>query len=802
MGTRLRARWSFRYARALPALLLSLLGVLLLPPLAQGAAPDTSYKVLYAFPLSPPPQPPPDLPPAPVTPSGLLMGADGNFYGTTSLGGANDLGGVFKLTPTGTLTTLYSFTGQTDGVYPAPSAGLIRGSDGNFYGTTSNGGGSDDLGTVFKLTPTGTLTTLHAFTVAKADGAYPAAGLVQDPTGNLYGTTSEKGGPGFGTVFKLTQDGTFTTLHSFTGTDGENPLGGLVRDPGGNLYGTTSSGGTHTYGTVFKLTPSGSTFTLTTLHAFTGTTGQGANPQGTLLRDPGGTLYGTTYGGASNRGTVFSLVPTADPNAYTFSPLHEFSGTDGANPAAGLLLGADGNLYGTTLGDCTYGDVTCTSTSAGKHGTVFRLAPDGSAFTTLHTFGGAEGANPQTPLIQDPDGHFYGTTSQGGGAGSGGVAFVLRVGNALTVTLPGPGTGTVSSVPAGISCPGTCTEVFPVTSTVTLTATPDASFAVTWSGDCTPTGNSCTVVDMSAPPRTVTATFTPQSLELSVSKAGTGAGTVTSSPAGITCGGTCTVSFAYGTAVTLTPAPAAGCTFTGWSGDADCSDGVVTLTGTRTCTATFADPTLPVVTHTPVTSWKENTAIPITATITDNMVVQGATLYYRTKGVGSFSSLPMTPGATYSRSIPAGVVVRPAGVEYYLEAADAAGNVRRLPSASGTYGVVVGTSSFIDDPLGAGTSVIKAVHFTELLTAINAVRTKAPYNLPAFTWTGTAPAASGAVRASHLADLRTALTAPALNAAYKGKYGKDITFGEAITAGVVIKASHLSELRMYVRALE
>jgi hypothetical protein len=191
-----------------------------------------------------------------------------------------------------------------------------------------------------------------------------------------------------------------------------------------------------------------------------------------------------------------------------------------------------------------------------------------------------------------------------------------------------------------------------------------------------------------------------------------------------------------------------------------------------------------------VTSWKENTAIPITATITDNLGVQGATLYYRTKGVGAFSSLPMTPGTFYSRSIPAGVVVRPAGVEYYLEAADAAGNVRRLPSGSGTYPVVVGTSSFTDDPLVAGTTAIKAAHFTELRTAIAA--------LTPFTWVEPTPTPGGIVRAAVLTELRTALTAAY---AAKGKPAPKYT-DPSPTAGVVIKALHLNELRALVRALE
>ncbi|HSB68293.1 MAG TPA: choice-of-anchor tandem repeat GloVer-containing protein [Candidatus Methylomirabilis sp.] len=792
MSTLLRARWSPRSARALPVLLLALLWALLLPGLAQGA---TSYQVLHPFPLSPQPQP------LPVTPSGLLLGADGNFYGTIYFGGANDRGAVFQMTPTGAFSLFYSFPAAgADGANPPPSAGLIQDGAGSFYGMTYYGG-LDDLGTIFKLPVTGTPTgtpTLHAFTIVGAGGAYPAAGLLRDAAGNLYGTTSEKGTQGYGTVFKLTwNEGagtfTFTPLYSFNGSDGENPLGGLVRDLAGNLYGTTSSGGTSTSGTIFKLTPTGS---LSTLHPFSGKP-DGANPQGNLLLDAGGNiLYGTTYagGGTPELGTVFRLSDIAGTPTLTI--LHEFTGTDGAYPSAGLLLGSDGNLYGTTFGSCTYGD-TCTS----GYGTVFRLAPDGSAFTTLHVFDGVKGANPQTPVIQGSDGHFYGTTSRGGST-TGGVAFVLRVGNALTVSIEPAGTGTVTSDPPGINCPGTCTEVFAPTLSVTLTATPAADAIFTgWSEPCTDT-DPCIVAMTEA--RSVTATFAPQNLELRVNKAGPGAGTVTSTPAGLSCvGNACSGTFAYNTIVTLTATPATGSTFTGWDGDSDCSDGRVTMTvNPTTCTATFQDPTFPEVTHTPVTSWKENTALPITATITDNIAVQGATLFYRTAGAGTFSSLPMTgTGPTYSRSIPAGTVVRPAGVEYYLEASDAAGNVRRRPSAPGTYQVVVGTSTFTDDPLGAGATTIKVIHFTELLTAINAVRTKAPYNLTAFVWTGTAPAAGGAVRASHLADLRTALD-QAYAAAVPPKTHAPYTDPTLTTGGTTIKAIHLNELRTFERALE
>ena len=792
MGTLRRARTSPHQARVLPALLLAVLWTLCLPGLAQAAL-ATAYKVLHSFPL-----PASQLP---VTPSGLLQAADGSFYGTTYYGGAANLGSVFMLAPPGSLTTFYSFTGQTDGIYPYPSACLIQDSEGNFYGTTWMGGDSD-LGTVFSLTPTGSPATLHGF--SGTDGQYPQASLIRDAVGTLYGTTTEGGGPGYGTVFTLTPAGSFTTLHLFSGTDGAHPAAGLIRDSVGNLYGTTANGGASDQGTVFKLTPTG---TLSTLHTFSGKP-DGANPQGNLILDAGGaTLYGTTYsGGASDLGTVFKLTLTGTP---TLTILHEFTGTDGASPSAGLLQGAEGNLYGTTFGSCTYGDTACTS----GYGTVFRLATDGSAFTTLHTFDGAKGANPQTPLIQGSDGHFHGTTSRGGST-TGGVVFVLRVGNPLTVTLTGTGTGTVTSTPAGISCPGTCTEVFPVTASVTLTATAATGSTFTgWTGaGCTGT-DPCTVSMTEA--RSVTATFTLQNFALTVTKAGTGAGNVISTVPGgaITCGATCSASFNYGTSVLLTASAAVGSTFTGWSGNGINCPGTgacsLTMDQARSVTANFDDTTPPTVTHTPLTSWAVPTpptptqSIPITATITDNIAVQEATLYCRTTGASTYTAVTLTaPGPTFNWTIPAGAVTK-TGIDYYLKAQDKKGNPQILPSTAPgkPYSVVVGTTVFTDDPLGVGKTAVRAVHFTELRTAINALRT-AKYSLPAFVWSTPGPAAGGTVRALHLTELRTALTATALNAAYKAKFGKEITFSEPVTAGVAIKASHLSELRMYVRGLE
>jgi uncharacterized repeat protein (TIGR03803 family) len=234
----------------------------------------------------------------------LMQASDGNFYGTTYGGGTSNVGTVFKITAGGSLTILHSFTGTPDG--GNLQAGLVQGSDGSLYGTAV-GGGTNGEGTVFKITTSGTLTTLHSFAIT--DGAAPSGTLVKASDGNFYGTTYEGGASNAGTVFKMTPSGTLTTLYSFCSqlscADGRVPYAGLVQASDGNFYGTTYEGGGATdYGTVFAITPSG---TLTTLHIFTGA--DGAYPYAGLIQTANGNFYGATKaGGTNNAGTVFSLV--------------------------------------------------------------------------------------------------------------------------------------------------------------------------------------------------------------------------------------------------------------------------------------------------------------------------------------------------------------------------------------------------------------------------------------------------------------------------------------------------------------
>ncbi|MGH6878073.1 MAG: choice-of-anchor tandem repeat GloVer-containing protein [Rhizomicrobium sp.] len=271
--------------------------------------------------------------------AGLIADDAGNFHGTTTAGGADASGTVFELAAGGTETTLYTFTGGSDGGDPV--GGLLADAAGNLYGTTELGG-ADSAGAVFMLAPDGTETVLYPFTGA-ADGAYPLAGLIADSAGNLYGTTSRGGADDWGTVFKVAPDGTETVLYSFTDKgDGGFPAAGLIADKAGNFYGTTKGGGKSGIGTVFELAPDG---TETVLHSFDRKTGDGAYPWAGVIADKAGNLYGTTAGGgAGNDGIVFEIASDG-----TETVLHAFTGgRDGAYPLGGVVADKKGNLFGTT----------------------------------------------------------------------------------------------------------------------------------------------------------------------------------------------------------------------------------------------------------------------------------------------------------------------------------------------------------------------------------------------------------------------------------------------------------------------
>jgi uncharacterized repeat protein (TIGR03803 family) len=249
---------------------------------------------------------------------------------------------------------LYRFAnGGADGANPG-SGDLIFDQAGNIYGTTTFGG--KGYGVVYELTPSGTESVLYAF--SGSDGYYPDAGVIFDNAGNLYGTTEDGGLNMLGTVFELTYSIGFGWAESFlysfqNGNDGNQPSAGLIFDPSGNLYGTTSNGGSGGGGTVFELTPSGGGWTYSLLYSFTG--GNQCGPEGTLVMDGAGNLYGTTQcDGAHNKGSVFKLTPSA--NGWTYTSLHDFTGgSDGGYPLCNVVFDANGSLYGTTYGGGTQG---------------------------------------------------------------------------------------------------------------------------------------------------------------------------------------------------------------------------------------------------------------------------------------------------------------------------------------------------------------------------------------------------------------------------------------------------------------
>jgi uncharacterized repeat protein (TIGR03803 family) len=333
--------------------------------------------------------------------SSLLQGTDGNFYGTTYNGGFNNHGTIFRITSGGALTLLHSF-GNADGA--RPWSGLIQGSDGNFYGTTSLGGVGG--GTVFQMNPSGFITTLHKFG-GTGSGTIPYGGLVQGTDGAFYGTTSSGGANGFGTIFKVASDGTFTSLHDFTGADGANPYATLIQGTDGNFYGTTLTGGASNSGTVFQATPDG---TVTTLYSFSGS--DGLKPYSSVVQGSDGNFYGTTsQGGSNNNGTVFQLTA-----AGVLTTLHSFcspsSCSDGSIPYAGLVQAPDGSFFGAASGG-----------GQNSAGTIFKITSAG-VFTTLHPFTGIDGRTPYSNLIIASNGELYGTTYNGG-SGSLGVVFAV-----------------------------------------------------------------------------------------------------------------------------------------------------------------------------------------------------------------------------------------------------------------------------------------------------------------------------------------------------------------------------------------
>jgi len=366
--------------------------------------------------------------------AGLTMDRAGNLYGTTPLGGfagsqscPAGCGTVYRLSRTSngwTITILHAFGGpRSDGA--DPFSRVIFGRDGALYGTTYSGG-TGPRGTVFRLSPPAKSCgnvpcpweeSHYSFPADYLSGAGPIAEVAFDAQGDLYGTT-DVGGPNYcrnvpnscGVLYKLTtpiQEWNQSVIWDFEESSGNSPYGGITFDASGNIFGVTTVGGSADLGTFYEMTESAGSWTHTVLYNFTGQS-DGAAPDGNLLEDAEGNLYGTAAaGGSGGGGTVFEFSPSG--SGWNFSVLHSFSGTEG--PVAGLTMDANGNLYGTTLHDGSFG-----------YGNVFRLTKSNGYwnYVSLHDFsGGADGWASYSTVLIDAAGNLYGTAALGGAIGGG-----------------------------------------------------------------------------------------------------------------------------------------------------------------------------------------------------------------------------------------------------------------------------------------------------------------------------------------------------------------------------------------------
>jgi uncharacterized repeat protein (TIGR03803 family) len=349
-------------------------------------------------------------------PGRIAQGRDGNLYSTMPGGGNPNLGTIFNIAPGGVFNKIYNFAGS-DGY--GPFSGLTLGTDGNFYGATYNDGGNG-YGTLFKITPGGTLTTLHNFTAAEEGGAYGTP--VASKTGTYYGVTY------YGKAYSITPSGTFKLLPNPIDSSSFAPL---ILGSDGNFYGTTITGGTNGRGSVFRMSTSGA---ITTIYSFDYT--HGSEPYGPVVQGSDGYLYGTTAAGGSmahSTGVVFKLSTKG-----VITVLHEFdntSMTDGYQPLSGLVAATDGNFYGATSSGA-YGGAT-------QYGVLFKITKTGT-YTVLHNFDSTHGAQPISELFQSTNGVIYGETQSG--ASGGGVFYSWNAGIAAFVSLVGFPAGSAGTV--------------------------------------------------------------------------------------------------------------------------------------------------------------------------------------------------------------------------------------------------------------------------------------------------------------------------------------------------------------------
>jgi uncharacterized repeat protein (TIGR03803 family) len=344
--------------------------------------------------------------------SGLTLDSAGNVYGTTEYGGSGNFncsgcGVVFKVSGDGTETVLHSFTGKLDGAIPLFGT-LFRDPAGNLYGTTSTGGANGG-GTVFRLGLNGKQVSI-AFPNGTGAG-FSAAGLTPDGAGNAYGTTQYRGtgcAPfGCGTVYKVSHSGKITIVYSFQGgTDGANPIADLVRDSAGNLYGTTLDGGAGSAGTVFKIDSTGKE---SVLYAFMGGT-DGGLPHSGLLRDSAGNLYGTTSSGGVNFGGTIFKIDSAGNHTILYNFCSQ-SCLDGQTPMGNLARDSAGNIYGATQsGGNAYAGVVFELGTNGVETVLYNFCNVGNC---------SDGDEPLSGVTRDSQGNLYGTTFYGGSIGYG-----------------------------------------------------------------------------------------------------------------------------------------------------------------------------------------------------------------------------------------------------------------------------------------------------------------------------------------------------------------------------------------------
>jgi uncharacterized repeat protein (TIGR03803 family) len=379
----------------------SCLGILLT---ACGIAPSQTVTILHSFFVADGT--------APL--DGLVLAEDGNFYGTTFEGGIGS-GVIFRISPTGVFTNLHTFLDTPDGSSPATA--LTRGRDGFLYGTCQ-GGGLDGNGTVFRISLSGEYTNLYSFG-PPPDGNGPAGRLALGSDALIYGTTTGGGFYNRGTIFRISPGGCYSTLYSFGSitNDGDFPLSLMLANDG-RFYGTTLDGGTSNLGTIFRISPGGS---YTLLHSFGTVTNDGNTAAWPLTIGPDGWLYGCAeMGGIDQLGTLFRVSTNGDyTNLFVFTSNAGLL-TNGASPSGGLLLGSDGNFYGS----CSGGNPSPFAT-----GVIFRYSPTG-AYSRIYAFKGAPDGGGPCQLVQGLDGSFYGTTQNGGtngGSAGSGTVFKLAV---------------------------------------------------------------------------------------------------------------------------------------------------------------------------------------------------------------------------------------------------------------------------------------------------------------------------------------------------------------------------------------